>query len=184
LTKVVAMDCEMVGVGVNGDDSMLARVSIVNKFGHCIYDKYVKPMENVVDYRTYVSGITPDNIKDGEEFFTVQKEVNKIIKGRILVGHALTNDLKVLYLQHDKKNIRDTSKYKGYRSLFGFKTPSLKKLTKEVLGIDIQDGEHDSVQDAQATMRLYTMYRKQWEKDLKIQHRRQRIRKLKENSKT
>lgn len=31
----------------------------------------------------------------GEEFKTVQKEVAEILKGRILVGHALQNDLKV-----------------------------------------------------------------------------------------
>ncbi|XP_050414429.2 RNA exonuclease 4 isoform X2 [Patella vulgata] len=177
LTKIVAMDCEMVGVGVNGSESMVARVSIVNKYGQCLYDKYVKPMEPVIDYRTFVSGITPENIADGEDFFTVQKEVSQILKGRILVGHALSNDLKVLYLQHDKKNIRDTSKYKGYRSLFGFRTPSLKKLTKEVIGVSIQEGEHNSVTDAQAAMRLYTMYRKQWEKDIKLQRKRKHFKK-------
>lgn len=31
----------------------------------------------------------------GEDFKTVQKEVAEILKGRILVGHALKNDLKV-----------------------------------------------------------------------------------------
>lgn len=31
----------------------------------------------------------------GEDFKTVQKEVTDILKGRILVGHALRNDLKV-----------------------------------------------------------------------------------------
>lgn len=31
----------------------------------------------------------------GEDFKTVQKEVAEILKGRILVGHALQNDLKV-----------------------------------------------------------------------------------------
>lgn len=31
----------------------------------------------------------------GEDFKTVQKEVAGILKGRILVGHALRNDLKV-----------------------------------------------------------------------------------------
>ena len=29
-----------------------------------------------------------------------------------------------------------------------------------------QEGEHSSVQDAQATMRLYTMFRKEWENEL------------------
>lgn len=31
----------------------------------------------------------------GEDFKVVQKEVSEILKGRILVGHAVHNDLKV-----------------------------------------------------------------------------------------
>lgn len=54
LTKFIAMDCEMVGIGYEGGDHMLARVSLVNKFGDCIYDKFVKPREEVVDYRTKI----------------------------------------------------------------------------------------------------------------------------------
>src|SRR5699024_8434209 len=57
LTQCVAIDCEMVGAGFAGNHSLLARVSIVNLFGHCIYDKFVKPLEEVTDYRTEVSGI-------------------------------------------------------------------------------------------------------------------------------
>lgn len=66
MTKTVAMDCEMVGVGSGGQDSILARVSIVNQYGHCIYDKFVSPTENVVDYRTSVSGVRPADIAKGE----------------------------------------------------------------------------------------------------------------------
>lgn len=47
ITKFLAMDCEMVGIGYDGSDHMLARVSIVNKFGDCVYDKFVKPREEV-----------------------------------------------------------------------------------------------------------------------------------------
>lgn len=68
LTKAVAIDCEMVGVGPDGEDSILARVSLVNQFGKCIYDKYVKPTERVTDYRTAVSGIRPQDVKKGESW--------------------------------------------------------------------------------------------------------------------
>ena len=66
LTKIIGMDCEMIGVGEDGKDSILARVSIVNHFGHCVYDKYVKPTEKVTDYRTKVSGIRPANVLNGK----------------------------------------------------------------------------------------------------------------------
>ncbi|KAG1671494.1 RNA exonuclease 4 [Nymphon striatum] len=154
LTKTVAMDCEMVGVGIDGVTSMLARTSIVNHFGNCIYDKYVKNLEKVTDFRTRVSA---------EKFSVVQKEVSDILKGRILVGHAISNDLKVLYLSHPKLQIRDTSKFKKFRRIFGGKTPSLRRLTERLLGVQIQDGEHSSIQDAQAAIRLYTLHRKEWE---------------------
>ena len=62
--------------------------------------------------------------------------------------------------------IRDTSTYKPFRDAFGGKTPSLKRLTAKMLGVSVQEGEHSSVQDAQAAVRLYTMFRKDWEKTL------------------
>jgi hypothetical protein len=43
VTKLIALDCEMVGVGIDGKESMLARVCIINSFGNVIYDKFVKP---------------------------------------------------------------------------------------------------------------------------------------------
>ena len=57
----------MVGVGLDGEDHMLARVSIVNSHGHTVYDKYVAPVEKVIDYRTPVSGIRPANLRNGEK---------------------------------------------------------------------------------------------------------------------
>lgn len=163
VTKVVAMDCEMVGVGMNGKDSILARVSIVNQHGKVLYDKFVKPTEEVVDYRTAVSGIRPRDLVNAYDFSVVQKEVADLIEGHILVGHALQNDLRTLYLSHPHSHIRDTSKYRGFKSLFGGRTPSLKKLVDKLLGIQIQQGEHNSIQDAQAAMRIYIMHRREWE---------------------
>lgn len=167
MTRAVAMDCEMVGVGFDGEDSIVARVSLVNQFGKCIYDKYVKPTEKVTDYRTDVSGIRPKDIENGEDVRTVQKEVAEILKGRILVGHAIHNDLKILLLGHPKKMIRDTQKYKPFQERVKSGRPALRDLCKEILNVEVQKGEHSSVQDAQAAMRLYTMVKKQWEAELK-----------------
>jgi RNA exonuclease 4 len=174
ITKTVAMDCEMVGVGENGKDSILARVSLVNQYSEVIYDKHVIPTEKVTDYRTRVSGIRPEDLKktnNAIEFTQAQKAVAEIIEGKILVGHAIHNDLQVLYLSHPKKKIRDTQKCKVLRqinpSIGGLS--SLKNLAKTLLGIDIQDGEHNSVLDAQATMRIYTTYKKEWESFLRNQ---------------
>jgi len=163
VTKIIGMDCEMVGVGMTGTDSILARVSIVNHFGHKIYDKFVAPREKVTDYRTAVSGVRPEDLQGAPEFKDVQAEVSELMKGKILVGHSIKHDLKVLFLDHPKKMIRDTSKYKPFRTAFGGRTPSLKNLAERFLGVAVQTGEHSSVQDSQAAVRLYTMFRKEWE---------------------
>ncbi|XP_066466848.1 RNA exonuclease 4 [Tiliqua scincoides] len=167
LTKAVAMDCEMVGVGPSGEDNILARVSIVNLFGKCVYDKYVKPTETVTDYRTAISGIRPQDLKTGEDFKVVQKDVADILRGRILVGHALHNDLKILFLDHPKKKIRDTQRYKPFKQAVQSGRPSLKLLCEKLLNVTVQTSAHSSIQDAQAAMRLYTMAKKQWEASLK-----------------
>ncbi|XP_045145296.1 RNA exonuclease 4 [Echinops telfairi] len=95
LTRALALDCEMVGVGPTGEDSMAARVSLVNQHGKCVYDKYIRPTEPVTDYRTAISGIRPQDLQQGEELAVVQREVAGLLEGRLLVGHALHNDLKV-----------------------------------------------------------------------------------------
>ena len=61
---VLALDCEMVGVMEksqyttvhirSGEPSFLARVSIVNENGVCIYDKFVKPNQPVTNYRSII----------------------------------------------------------------------------------------------------------------------------------
>ncbi|XP_011874875.1 PREDICTED: RNA exonuclease 4 isoform X2 [Vollenhovia emeryi] len=163
LTKQIAMDCEMVGIGEHGVESMIARVSIVNKYGDCMYDKYVQPREKVVDYRTAISGIRPEHLRNGESFGVVQKEVADILRGRVLVGHALKHDLNVLYLSHPRRYWRDTSRYKPFRQISKGNTPSLKKLAHELLGREIQVGEHSSVEDARAAMQLYMLYKNKWE---------------------
>lgn len=63
--RYLAIDCEMVGVGINASESSLARVSVVNYHGEVIMDEYVKPREPVVDYRTRYSGIRPLDIING-----------------------------------------------------------------------------------------------------------------------
>lgn len=56
----------MVGGGYEGKENILARVSLVNIYGNTIYDKFVKPREDVVDYRTKVSGVRPVDLINGK----------------------------------------------------------------------------------------------------------------------
>jgi RNA exonuclease 4 len=164
----MAVDCEMVGVGPEGSESILARVSIVNWHGAVLLDTFVQPKEKVTDYRTWVSGVRPSDLQDAPSFEKVQADVAKLIKGRILIGHAIHNDLKALLLSHPKPLLRDTAQNKQCRELAKTKHPSLKKLVALKLGIDIQKqgNEHSSVEDARATMALYRTLHADWQKTM------------------
>lgn len=165
--KFIAIDCEFVGVGPEGKESALARVSIVNFYGYTLYDHFVKPREKVTDWRTWVSGVTPKHMKDAITFSQAQKDTADLLEGKILVGHAVHHDLDALFLSHPKFMIRDTSNYKPFREISKGRVPSLKNLTKHFLKVEIQAGQHSSVEDARATMLLFRMVKNDFEKSIK-----------------
>jgi RNA exonuclease 4 len=167
----IAMDCEMVGVGEGGRRSMLARVTLVNWNGEIVYDEFVKPTEEVTDYRTFVSGVTAESLDEASlDIQTVRRQVIQLLESKILVGHALKNDLHALNIHHLWQNTRDTAKYQPFQKVRfddGILWPrKLKDLCLEHLGLDIQrPGQpHSSYQDAVAALALYKMVRPKWEK--------------------
>lgn len=170
--QYVALDCEMVGIGTNGKKSALARVSIVDWDGNEVLDTFVKVPIRVTDFRTHVSGVEPRHIKDKNamEVDKCRDLVASLLKDKILVGHALSNDLKALMLNHPKSKIRDTTKYRPFQRYGNgkWRARKLRDLVKENLTgkENFQEGEHDSVQDARATMELFHLVRSQWEKEL------------------
>ncbi|KAK5121433.1 hypothetical protein LTR85_005265 [Meristemomyces frigidus] len=158
--KYIALDCEMVGTGPPPhSDNVLARASIVNFHGEQIYDSFVLPPKGVKveDYRTHVSGIKPSHLREGyaKPFAEVQRDVAELLKDRMLVGHALRNDLQALLLSHSKRDLRDTSRHPKFRIDSKGKPPALRNLAKSELGMTIQTGEHSSIEDARATMMLF-----------------------------
>jgi len=168
--KFVAIDCEMVGVGDDGSESSLARVSAVNFHGAVLLDEFVRQRERVVDYRTEVSGVREKDMIKALPFAEVQDRVANLLKDRVLVGHAVFNDLKALLLSHPRNAIRDTQQCAGRHKLMKTRYPALRKLVQQELETTIQSGEHSSVTDARATMALYRLHRKEWDKDFKLSY--------------
>lgn len=93
-------------------------------------------------------------MKQARTFEEAQKDVAEILKDRVVVGHALRHDFKALLLDHPLKDIRDTSRFAPYRKLAGG-TPKLSLLASQLLGLEIQSGEHSSLEDARACMLLF-----------------------------
>lgn len=166
---VVALDCEMVGVGPDGKRSALARVSIVNHEGHVLMDDFVRPAEAVTDYRTFITGITAATLKGPKVLRedAARRRAAELLDGKILVGHSLQNDFQVLMFSHPHNLIRDTALYKPLRPIGQKKTPSLAKLTEHWLHETIHSGSHDSVEDARMALRLYRLQSRAWEKQLR-----------------
>ncbi|XP_049668893.1 apoptosis-enhancing nuclease isoform X1 [Accipiter gentilis] len=169
--KYVAIDCEMVGTGPQGRLSELARCSVVNYEGDVIYDKYVQPELPIVDYRTRWSGITKQHMKSAIPFKAAQAEILKILKDKIVVGHAVHNDFQALKYFHPKDRTRDTSRIPMLNKragLPGRASVSLKSLARHLLQKKIQVGckGHSSVEDAQTAMELYRLVEVQWETEL------------------
>lgn len=87
------------------------------------------------------------------------------------MGHAVSNDLDVLLLGHPRHSIRDTSTNPLIRAALGIRNKkgalALRRLAAELLGEEIQTGEHNPHEDAKASMRLYLKFAKQWEASLR-----------------
>jgi RNA exonuclease 4 len=91
------------------------------------------------------------------------------LNNKIVVGHAVHNDFRVLKLSHPFRLTRDTAQYKAFRIAVGCGggAPSLKLLAEKLLGIRIQEGEHNSLIDARTALRLYILNRKKWDAQIK-----------------
>ena len=150
-SHIFALDCEMC---LSEQGLVLTRISLVNFDNEVIYEELVKPDVPIVDYLTRYSGITEEKLALGAKktLAEVQKDLLKLIsRSDILIGHSLQNDLKVMKLKHPL--IVDTAIIYHHKAGDPFK-PSLKYLSEAFLNKSIQNGEHDSVEDARACLEL------------------------------
>uniref|UniRef100_A0A7S4K680 RNA exonuclease 4 n=1 Tax=Odontella aurita TaxID=265563 RepID=A0A7S4K680_9STRA len=189
-SRYVALDCEMVGTGPGGKTSVLARTSLVGWDGEVLLDTFVIVPDRVTDFRTFVSGVRPEDIRgpsgdDGEggrkgamDPAECRRRVADLLDGKVLVGHGLKNDLKALFASHPRSDIRDTAAYRPFmrpgRGGGRLRPRKLRDLAAEYANVTVQgEGEaHSSVDDARAAMEVYKYARKRWEKDVEEWSRR------------
>eukprot|EP00526_Cylindrotheca_closterium_P015306 CAMPEP_0113640844 /NCGR_PEP_ID=MMETSP0017_2-20120614/21437_1 /TAXON_ID=2856 /ORGANISM="Cylindrotheca closterium" /LENGTH=258 /DNA_ID=CAMNT_0000552147 /DNA_START=139 /DNA_END=912 /DNA_ORIENTATION=+ /assembly_acc=CAM_ASM_000147 len=165
-SKFLALDCEMVGIGENGHTSSIARVTVVDWDGNALFDEYIQQDQPVTDYRTFVSGITPQDLEDATlSLEECRNMVLQLLQNHILVGHALKNDLKALDISHPWWLTRDTAKFEPFMKVRfddGILWPrKLKELVSEKLHQEIQiEGKpHSPYEDALAALDLYRSVR-------------------------
>ncbi|XP_017556925.1 uncharacterized protein zgc:152968 isoform X2 [Pygocentrus nattereri] len=133
----------------------LVRVTVVNSSLQVIYDTFVKPNNEVIDYNTRFSGVSEDDVKGSSSSLRdVQAVLLSFISAdTVLVGHGLENDLCALKLLHS--TVVDTSVVFPHRLGPPHKR-ELNSLTAEYLRRIIQESAegHDSREDAVACMEL------------------------------
>lgn len=147
-----AIDCEMVETARGSE---LGRISIINEREECVYDTYVKPGSEVVNYRTKFSGLTEAILQDVETTLEdVQARLPSLLPpNSILIGHSLENDFHAMRFRHPF--VIDTSCIFTSQATPTNK-PGLRRLCKELRVAEIQNSEkgHNSVEDATACMKL------------------------------
>jgi len=160
----------VVGVGPGGSRSVLARVAIVDFFGNRLLDEFVRVEERVTDYRHHITGISEKDLSGPKaiSYGLCRRLVIENIRGKILVGHALQNDLHVLGIHHPWHCVRDTATYHQFmkRDRYGRVVPNrLRDLAKIHLQAEIQvpGRPHCPLEDARAAMALYKMNQAYWD---------------------
>lgn len=167
--NIVGLDCEMVGVGPDGAASALARLSIVDYNLNCLFDMLVRPergndfsddLSAITDYRTGITGLTQKTFETRKSisFQQARKRAVELLSGKTVVGHALDNDFAALKINEkdgELHEIRPLDTQMLYGQLKKMRMPALRNLAESELGVKIQVGTHDSVEDARVAMRLY-----------------------------
>ncbi|XP_050979322.1 RNA exonuclease 1 homolog [Labeo rohita] len=133
----------------------LARVTVVSSGLQVVFDSFVRPDSDVIDYNTRFSGISEDDVKGTNSTLRdVQAVLLSFINAdTILIGHGLENDLTTLKIIHN--TVIDTSVVFPHRLGLPHKR-ELNSLTADYLRRIIQESVvgHDTREDATACMEL------------------------------
>ncbi|KAF8213126.1 hypothetical protein K438DRAFT_2158054 [Mycena galopus ATCC 62051] len=168
--NIIALSTVCVGVGPGGTTSMLAYAPLPQ--GEPLLDKFVRPTMEVVDYREATTGIKNWQLfsKEAMPFNVLQQFIANLMRGKIVVGHSIWNDLPALLgIPHPAVATRDVALYQPFRN--ALRSPhqiiGLQTLCWQLMRRRCQEGLIDPSENARAAMDLYRSHSKDWEATLR-----------------
>ena len=180
--RILFLDCEFVaghkelqGSKMKGTQ-LLASVAIMDYYGRVILDTRVTPSKTIRDYCFRITGFRPRDLINQRKEEELVPEIHQLVKGRILIGHDLTSDLKVLRIDVDElAGIRDLSTAPTLFKLIPTSNPrlSLKIVSEQILnkplrtfkvvnGKEVPD-PHSALEDVQTIRAVYLKVEPIWE---------------------
>ncbi|KAL3234402.1 PAN2-PAN3 deadenylation complex catalytic subunit PAN2 [Nakaseomyces bracarensis] len=159
------IDCRGIKTIVESKKGALARISVIRgegeKFGVPFIDDYIIIEKEIEDYLTKFSGILPGDLNPAKSDknlvprYVAYRKIWLLMQlGCVFIGHGLQNDFRHINIQVPKEQIRDTAIY----FLQGKRYLSLRYLAYVLLDINVQEGNHDSIEDAYTALVLYRKY--------------------------
>lgn len=146
---------------------MLARVALCDYWGQILFMSYVQPQSEVSNYRTSVTGITPEDLTgpDSLPFETVRQRVGELIHGKVVIGFCVWLELSVLGLAHPLSHVRDVALYVPFRFSLGSPEAIVRFPTMMwvLMGRRIGEDTHHPLEDARAATDLFRSVESQWE---------------------
>jgi hypothetical protein len=177
-----ALNCEMLGIGRPNEKSgepdsfAVGRVSVVNWENQVVLDTCVQIPVPVTDFRTEITGIVQADVTSpvAMSFAQVRAEVERILRGKILIGHDLNTSLHALGLTHPWCDVRDSSTFSRFQKAYvvsgqsSLQAQSLNELALQILKRKLVEPtvKNRPVELCIAALDLYKTFRKEWEDDL------------------
>lgn len=173
-TEFVALQQEEIEIKADGEREVirptrlgLARVSVLRGFGEeegtPFINDYITVNEPIVDYLTKWSGVMEGDLdpRSSDHPLVPLKVAYKklwllVNLGCIFIGHGLPKDFRTINIHVPKSQVLDTVELFFIRARQ--RKLSLRFLAWYLLKEDIQQDNHDSIEDARTALRLWRKY--------------------------
>lgn len=176
--RILFLDCEFVGGykelnrhGKWKGTSLLASICIMKYDGEIVLNTRVTPTKKIKSYIKWITGFTPQDLRNKRNDVEIISDVQKLVNGKVLIGHDLTADLEVLKISKETlMGIRDLSTSVVLKEKTECENSRLKlnNLANELLGRSTlnESGHHCGLRDVQAIRDIYLQFEEQWQDDL------------------